>query len=161
MRSLALTPLLVLTFTFSAAGAEKYTGPVPPKADMLYLLHAANLLETEAKEAREEKKGDNVTAIIPGESSPVKTPLAEPIFLLKSEKLQPNKIAAYPLEVKGGNREVVVAHRRQKNVAKPIYLDITRVDEGIYRIEVDEELPNGEYTLSPEGSNQTFSFQIY
>jgi hypothetical protein len=26
---------------------------------------------------------------------------------------------------------------------------------------VDEPLENGEYTLSPEGSNDTFSFQIY
>ncbi|MGH9627358.1 MAG: hypothetical protein ACRD7E_03205, partial [Bryobacteraceae bacterium] len=104
---------------------------------------------------------ENVTAIIPGESSPVKTPLAEPIFLLKSEKLQPDKIAAYALEVKDGHREVVVSHRKQKKAAKPIYLDISRLDEGLYRIEVDEELPNGEYTLSPEGSNQTFSFQIY
>ena len=33
--------------------AEKYSGPVPPKPDVPYLLHASTLVETEPGEARE------------------------------------------------------------------------------------------------------------
>jgi hypothetical protein len=40
-------------------------------------------------------------------------------------------------------------------------LSITRLDERLYRIEVDEPLENGEYTLTPQGSDATFSFSIY
>ena len=31
----------------------------------------------------------------------------------------------------------------------------------IYRIDVGESLENGEYSLTPEGSNQVFCFQVY
>ncbi|MEJ7609358.1 MAG: hypothetical protein WKF37_24560 [Bryobacteraceae bacterium] len=57
--------------------------------------------------------------------------------------------------------EVVVSHKKGKNVAKPIYLVVTRLDDGLYKIEVDQQLENGEYTLTPQGSDETFSFQIY
>lgn len=141
--------------------AEKYTGPRPAKADVPYLLHADNLVETEIGAAKEESRKDATVAIMAGASSPVKTPLAEPIFLFKSSRISPDKLAAYKLEVKNGAREVTVSHKKAKNVAKPIYLNVTKLDEGLYKIEVDQPLENGEYTLSPEGSNDTFSFQIY
>jgi hypothetical protein len=142
-------------------GATKYSGPRPPKADVLYLLHADNLVETEVVVAKEETRKDASVATIPGASSSAKTPLAEPIFLLKSNQLLPGKLAAYKFEVKNGVREVVISHKKQKNVAKPIHLSITRLDENLYRVEIDEPLENGEYTISPEGSNDTFNFQIY
>jgi hypothetical protein len=142
-------------------GASKYSGPRPPKADILYLLHADNLLATETAVAKEETRKDAGVAIVAGASSPAKTPLMEPIFLLKSNQILPDKLAAYKFEVKNGNREVVVSHKKQKNAAKPIHLVVTKVDEGLYRIEVDQPLENGEYTISPEGSNDTFNFQVY
>ena len=42
---------------------EKYTGPIPPKPDVLYLMHATTLVETEVGQAREEKRknDDKVT----------------------------------------------------------------------------------------------------
>jgi hypothetical protein len=46
-------------------------------------------------------------------------------------------------------------------VARPIRLNVTRLDENLYKIEVDEILENGEYSLSPVDSNQVFCFQIY
>ena len=39
--------LLVTCISIPAVAAEKYTGPRPPKADVPYLLHADNLIETE------------------------------------------------------------------------------------------------------------------
>jgi hypothetical protein len=149
-----LSPLLV-------EGASKYSGPRPPKADVLYLLHADNLVETEVAVAKEESRKDAGVATVPGTSSTAKTPLAEPIFLLKTNQLLPDKLAAYKFEVKNGNREVVVSHKKQKNAAKPIHLMITKLDDNLYRVEVDQPLENGEYTISPEGSNDTFNFQIY
>jgi hypothetical protein len=156
-----LTALAVLISLVPVYGASKYSGPRPPKADLLYLLHADNLIETEAVVAKEETRKDASIAIVAGESSPAKTPLAEPIFLLKSGQLQPGKLGAYKFEVKNGNREVVVSHKKQKNIAKPIHLQITKLDENLYRVEIDQPLETGEYTISPEGSNDTFNFQVY
>jgi hypothetical protein len=142
-------------------GASKYSGPRPPKADVLYLLHADNLLETEVQVAKEDTRKDASIAFISGAASPAKTPLAEPIFLVKTNQLVPDKLAAYKLDVKNGNREVVVSHKKQKNVARPIHLVVTKIDDNLFRVEIDQPLENGEYTISPDGSNNTFSFQIY
>ncbi len=155
------TALAAIISLASVYGASKYSGPRPPKADVLYLLHADNLIETETVVAKEETRKDASVAIVAGASSPAKTPLAEPIFLLKSGQLQPSKLGAYKFEVKNGNREVVVSHKKQKNVARPIHLQITKLDENLYRVEVDQPLENGEYTISPEGSNDSFNFQVY
>lgn len=145
----------------SVFAAEKYTGPRPPKADVPYLMHADNLVETEAGEAKEDTRKDTTVASVSGESSTAKTPLAEPIFIIKTNKLRADRIAAYKMSIKNGSREVTVNHKNAKNVSKPIHLVVTRLEDGLYKIEVDEPLENGEYTLSPDGSNETFSFAIY
>ena len=38
---------------------------------------------------------------------------------------------------------------------------LTKLDDALYRVEVNEVLENGEYSLSPRGSNQVFCFQVY
>ena len=98
-------------------GAEKYTGPRPPKADIPYLMHADNLIETEVGKAKSDERKDTVVATLPGASSPVKTPLAEPIFLFKADKLSVDKIAAFRLDVKNGQREVVVNAKKSEEHA--------------------------------------------
>lgn len=152
---------IVLLTATSIFAAEKYTGPRPPKPDVPYLLHADNLIETEIGKAKSDERKDTVLAVVPGASSPVKTPLAEPIFLIQTDKLSVDKIAAYRMEVKNGQREVVVNAKKFKNMKQPIHLQVTRLDDRLYRVEVDEPLENGEYSLSPDGSDETFSFQIY
>jgi hypothetical protein len=154
-------PLILSLLAASLFAADKYTGPRPPKADIPYLVHADNLIETELGKAKSDERKDTVVAVLPGAASPVKTPLAEPIFLIKSDKLVVDKLAAYRLEVKNGQREVVVNAKKLKNMQRPIHLQITRLDDRLYRVEVDEPLENGEYSLSPDGSDETFSFQIY
>jgi hypothetical protein len=154
--------LAALTFAFTLTAASKYDGPRPPKTDMLYLMHADNLIETELGEAAVETRKDAEIAVLAGSSSPAKTPLAEPIFLIKVSKINPQRLQAYRVEPsKSGKREVIVGHKKGKNAAKPIYLTVSRLEEGLYRVEVDQPLDNGEYTISPDGSNQTFSFQVY
>jgi hypothetical protein len=155
----------LLAFVLSSAlvlsAQDKYTGPIPPKADVVYLLHADNLIETEVSEAKEETRKDTQVASVPGATSPAKTPLAEPIFLVKTQKLVADRLSAYRYEVKNGNREVVVNTSRRGKNAKRIHLVVTKLASDIYKVEVDSPLENGEYCLSPDGSNQAFSFQVY
>jgi len=145
----------------SLGAAEKYTGPKPEKADIPYLVHADTLVETEAVEAREETRKDATVAVVPGAAARARTPLPEPIFIIRTEKLVPEKLAAYKMEVRNGNREVVISGKKQRNAPKMIYLNATRLGDNLWKVEVDQNLENGQYTLSPEGSNQTFSFEVY
>ena len=146
---------------FSLSAADKYTGPKPPKADIPYLMHADTLIETEAAEAKEETRKDATVAVVPGTTSKARTPLAEPIFIIRTEKLSAEKLAAYKMDIKNGNREVVISQKKQRNSPKPIYLNATRLGDNLWKVEVDQNLENGQYTLSPDGSNQTFSFEVY
>jgi hypothetical protein len=162
MRLLLRSVVLVLV----SAGwslAQKYSGPVPEKADVPYLLHADNLVETEVSQAREEKRRDETLYRVPGVSSPSRTPLAEPVFLLRSEKIGPESLELYRLEVKGGNREVVFQDKRRRGGPRPFRLVVTRLAERLYRIEVSENLglENGQYLLTPSGSNEVFCFEVY
>lgn len=142
---------------------KKYSGPRPEKADMPYLLHASNLVPTEVGEASEEKRKDEVANTVRGAASTARTPLAEPIFLLRSEKLSPDKVELYAMSVKNGNREVVIPTnpKKAKNAPKPLRLSMTRLEEGLYRLEANQWLDNGEYCLSPSGTQQVFCFQVY
>ena len=141
--------------------AQKYNGPRPPKPDVPYLVHADNLVATEVTEAKEEKRKDDQLYAVPGTSSPVKTPLAGPIFLIQADQLAPEKLSLYRFEIKNGRREVLFSQKRRKESAQPIHLSLSRLADGLFRLEVDQTLGNGEYGLSPEGSNQVFCFQVY
>ena len=152
-RFLLLALAVVLTAT-----AQKYAGPRPPKADLPYLKHAANLIPTEAVEAKEEKKKDDILYIVEGANSSAKTPLASPIFLLQAAKLVPERLQLFKLDSRNGRREILFTPRHPP---KAIRVDVMRLATDLYRIEVNESLEPGEYSLSPEGSNQVFCFQVY
>jgi len=149
--------LLILSGVGIAWTAD-YSGPRPPTPDMLYLVHADNLVPTEAGEAKEEGKGNSSRYVMPGATSSARTPLAEPIFIMQSDKLTPESIELYKFDVKGGRREVDLSGGHG---SKALHLAVTRLERGLYRIEVDEVLDNGEYVLSPMGSNRVFCFEIY
>jgi hypothetical protein len=51
--------------------------------------------------------------------------------------------------------------RRKKILPRAIRLNVTKVDENLYKVEVDEILPNGEYLMTPPDSNQVFCFEVY
>jgi hypothetical protein len=152
----------MLLFAAAAVSyAQKYDGPRPAKPDIPYLKHADSLLATEVSEAAEEHHKDDVLYVIPGATSTVKTPLASPILLLQSDKLVPEKLQLFKLESKNGHREVMFSHKK-KQVAMPIRLDVTKItNDNLFRLEVNGSLDKGEYSLSPDGSNQVFCFQVY
>ena len=139
--------------------AQKYAGPRPAKPDLPYLMHADNLIPTESLEAKQEDRKGEVTFAIPGANSAVRTPLASPAFLMMTDQIQADRMQLFKLQSKGGRREVVV--RRKNKAVLPIRLNVTRLGEDLYKIEVDEILENGEYSLSPSDSNQVFCFQVY
>lgn len=142
-----------------AAAAQKYDGPKPTKPDLPYLKHGDSLVATEAAAAKEEHKKDDVLYTVAGASSTVKTPLSAPVFVFLSDKLVPDRLQLYRLEAKGGQREILFAH---KSPPKAYRLEVTRLSpDNIYKLEVNDDLEPGEYVLSPEGSNQVFCFQVY
>ena len=160
-RTLLPPTVLVLVSLTVAGPAEKYTGSWPPKPDVPYLVHADSLIETEIAEAKNEDKGNDRTAWVPGVSSPVRTPLAEPGFLIEVQKLTAEKIELYKFDVRKGRREVSLPLKARKNSSRPLRLTVTRIEGKLYRIEANEGLENGEYSLSPDGSDQVFCFQVY
>jgi hypothetical protein len=139
---------------------QKYAGSPPAKPDLPYLMHADNLIPTESGEAKQDNRKGDVNYVIPGANSPVRTPLASPAFLILTDQLQADRLQLFKLQSKGGQREVLI-RRRNKPVARPIRLHVTGVGDNLYKIEVDEILENGEYSLSPADSNLVFCFQVY
>jgi hypothetical protein len=152
---------LVFVIGASTAWAQKYTGPRPPKPDLLYLVHADNLVPTEISEAKQESKKNEITYTIQGTASTARTPLAEPIFIIETEKLQADNLELYRLEVKNGHREVSMASKKSRGGNRALRLMVTRLEKGLYRIEASETLENGEYSISPNDSNRVFCFEVY
>ena len=151
--------LLLLALALGAGWAQQYDGPRPALPDLPYLKHASNLIPTEATEAKEEKRKGDTLYVIDGAASTAKTPMALPVFLMKAGKIAPDRLQLYRLESKEGHREILFG---AKKGPAALHMEVRKLSaDGIYRIEVEDELDPGEYSLSPEGSNQAFCFQVY
>jgi hypothetical protein len=143
------------------ASAQTYDGPRPPKKDMIYILHANNLVPTETGNANQEGKKNDQVYTFPGTSSPARTPLAEPIFILDSDTIKPDSVELYRMDVRSGHREVKVGGGSRKSGNKALRLSVTKLDRGLYKLEASETLDPGEYSLSPSDSNHVFCFEVY
>ena len=151
---------LVLALAVSAlAIAQKYSGPTPPKPDLIYIQHAQTLVVTELVQAKENKQKDDTVYIIDGPNSSARTPLALPIFLVKTDKLIPERLILYRLKSADGHREISLAAKRLN--ADPIHVDVVKIDANFYKLTVYDGLDPGEYALSPADSNLHFCFQVY
>lgn len=141
--------------------AQKYSGPVPEKEDLPYIVQADNLIPTEATTAQEQKgKKDEITYFIPGAASPAKTPLASPTFLIKVKELDPEKLQLYRLDVKNGRREITTRTGKRAKNGEPAHIDVKRVGDGLVRVQVSDSLPNGQYSFSPQGSDDVYCFEV-
>ncbi len=149
--------LPVFAFALAAAQAPKYAGAVPSQPDLPYLKHASNLVATELVEVKEQKDKTDSLFTIAGEASSAKTPLGLPVLLLKTEKLDPLKLLMFRLNVKDGHREITASGKKS---ADPIRVIVTRVSDGLFRLEVYDSLENGQYMLAADGSSQAFCFEI-
>jgi len=148
---------LLMLPVVAAIAADKYDGPRPPQADIAYLVHADNLLPTEALEA----KSESGVYTVPGAASSARTPLAEPIFLIESDKVLPERLELYRWDVKGGHRELSASKGKRKSGSRPLHLSVNKLDGRLYRVEASEPLEPGEYSLSPNDSNKVFCFAVY
>lgn len=156
----AAKPLSATALVVAALLQAQSSLPSPEKTDVPYLIHATSLIETEQSEAKEEERKDDFLYVVPGAGSSVKTPLAGPEFLLRTENLDPNEIQLYRLESKNGRRELLF-RKKKKILAEPLHVSVFPVQEGLVKIRVDESLPPGEYSLTPSGSNAVFCFAVY
>jgi hypothetical protein len=152
------TILLALGFTAFAL-AQKYAGPVPSKPDLVYIQHAQTLVPTELAQAKENKGKDDTVYVIDGAASTARTPLALPIFLVKTEKLVPDRLILYRLKIADGHREIALSAKRAN--PEPIHLDVVQVADHVYKLTVYDGLDAGEYALSPVDSNLSYCFQVY
>ncbi len=152
------TVLLAVGFTAFAV-AQKYSGPVPAKPDLVYIQHAQTLVPTELVQAKENKGKDDTVYVIDGAASTARTPLALPIFLVKTEKLSPDRLILYRLKIVDGHREIALLAKRAN--PEPIHLDVVQVDDHLYKLTVYDGLDAGEYALSPVDSNLSYCFQVF
>jgi hypothetical protein len=143
------------------ASAQTYDGPRPPKKDMIYIVHANNLVPTETGNATQEGKKNDQVYTFPGTNSSARTPLAEPIFILDSDTIKPDSVELYRMDVRSGHREVKVTGGSRKSGNKALRLSVTKLDRGLYKLEAAETLDPGQYSLSPSDSNHVFCFEVY
>jgi hypothetical protein len=142
-----------------SAGAQKYAGPLPAKPDLPYIKQAAQLIPMETAEARDQKEKNGTLMVIAGAESPVKTPLSLPIFILKAEKLAPDRLQLFKLDVKDGHREFLSGGANPPDV---LHMEVARLSaDGLCRIAVSDPLEAGEYVLLAEGVRQVFCFQVF
>ena len=158
-RPLACTAIFITAAVLLFA-QQKYTGPRPAKQNLPYLVHADNLIETELKTADQQTKKDDTIYVIPGDKSPARTPLASPTLVIYTAGMDVEKLQLFRLEVKNGHREVTF-RKKGKGGAVPLKTNIMKVSGTLYQIEVSDSLPAGEYSLSPDGSNDVFCFAVY
>lgn len=165
MRNLLL-PMLAAGLLLPAAWAQsqrKYDGPRPPKPDVPFLLHAGKLVELEIATATESQAKDGALYTVSGATSSARTPVPEPIMLFQSDKINPDKLTLFRMESRGGQRTLLLPApgKRKKDSAQPIFMLVNPLAPGLFRVEVNEVIQDGEYCLSPEGSNQVFCFTAY
>lgn len=153
----------LLAFALAAAltAQGRYDGPRPEKADLPYLLHARNLVETEPGEAVMSTDKRFTVYTVAGAASSVKTPVPEPIFLFKSERINADRLSLYKMTVERGSRVIRFPERPGKNTPKPVFLMVTPLEKGLFKVEVNEPIEDGEYCLTPDGENIVFCFTTY
>ncbi len=152
-------------FLFAVASAllaqEPYKGPVPEKSDLPYIRHANKLVPTDPGEAKDESAKNDTVYAVTGVGSTARTPLTEPIFIVKVDKLNVQQMQLYKMDSKGGRRVLTLPKNPKRNSARSIRLSLDPLSSGLYKLEVQEALEVGEYCLSPSGTNTVFCFAVY
>jgi hypothetical protein len=158
-----LAALALVLAALPAAAQKKYTGPRPPKPDALFLIQGGNLLPVETGEARESQGKNETNYAVDGAASQTKTPIPEPVFLFQSDKINPERLSLFRMETKGGQRTLSLPAdpRRRKDNSRPLFILVTPLENRLFKVEVNEPLDNGEYCLSPEGTNTVFCFSEF
>ncbi|MGD0580221.1 MAG: hypothetical protein ABSC08_14980, partial [Bryobacteraceae bacterium] len=152
LQIVTLTATLLVAAALPATAQKKYSGPRPEKSDVPFLQHGKKLIEVETSEAREAPGKGEANYSVPGANSPTKTPVPEPVFLFQSDKVNPQRLSLFRMEVKGGQRVLTLPTdpRKRKDKTRPIFILVSPIENRLFKVEVNEPLENGEYCLSPE-----------
>ena len=162
--ALLVSAALVILLPAPLPGDNSLSVPEPPKADVLFLVLADNLVELDTLEAQQDvtdkgKKNQEMLYSIAGEHAKATTPLASPVFAVKRKELDLDKLQLFPFEILNGRRQIIFSRKKQPHqywmTAKK-----SGDSEDICRLEVNESLPVGEYGISPSGTNQVFAFAV-
>lgn len=140
---------------------SKYSGPRPSQPDLPFLLHATTLVPTDQGEAVQSNDKKGTVYTVAGATSKARTPVPEPIFLFQSEKINPDTLSCFKMTVAGGSRTLTLPDKPGKDSPKPVYMLVTALDRGLFKVEVNEPIERGEYCLSPDGSNTVYCFTLY
>jgi hypothetical protein len=153
-----MSPRLLLSILVAACvlTAQKYDGPKPSKPDLPFLKHGDTLLATEAVEAHAQRKKDDTVYTVDLAASPTRTPLAAPIFLFQSGKINPANLQLFQMQSKNGHRELTV-----RASDEPLRIEVGPLGGGLYKIEPYDGLDAGEYALLASGTNQVFCFAVF
>lgn len=159
-RAFWITGLAVLLC--ASVGAEiAYKGPKPAKADLPYLVHGDQIVETDEGEAQQSEDKKRTVYTVAGSSAKARTPLSEPIFLMKPEKLKAEQLTLYKMTLEKGNRVIGFRAKPDKDDPQPVPMLYHPRKDGTILFEANQYLENGEYCLSPSGANTVFCFQVY
>ncbi|HVW07329.1 MAG TPA: hypothetical protein VHC90_02035 [Bryobacteraceae bacterium] len=156
----AIALLTAALIILPAAAQQRYTGGPPPKKNIPFIVQADNLIETEPVKAAEQTKKDDTIYTIPGDKSTSRTPLASPMLVIDTDSLDATRLQLFRLEVKNGHREIAFK-KKGKGGAIPLNIDVSKVRGALFQIRVLDSLDPGEYSLSPDGSNDAFCFEVF
>ncbi|HEY4084705.1 MAG TPA: hypothetical protein VGM43_02145 [Bryobacteraceae bacterium] len=156
----AIAVLLATLVALPAAAQQRYTGGPPPKKNVPFIVQADNLIETESVRATEQKKKDDTIYTMSGDKSTARTPLASPMLVIDADGLDATKLQLFRLEVKNGHREITFK-KKGKGSAVPLNIEASKVRGNLFQIRVVDSLDPGEYSLSPDGSNDAFCFEVF
>jgi hypothetical protein len=151
---------ILITLATVLIAQDAYNGPNPPKPNIPYIVHADNLVETESKTAHEQTTKNATVYTIDGEKSTARTPLASPTLVIDATTVDAEKLALFRFDVKNGHREVTL-RKDGKGGSIPLHIETTKVSGRLYQIRILDSLDNGEYGLSPDGSNDAFCFEVF
>ncbi|MCC6263629.1 MAG: hypothetical protein IT169_08630 [Bryobacterales bacterium] len=152
---------LIAAFMTPAFAEVTYRGPAPPQPDVPYLVHGDHLVATDQAEARQSEEKNRTVYSTAGASATARTPLPEPIFLIRPQKTKAEQLSLYRMKVEKGNRQVSFHAKPDKDDSQPIPLLLHPRKDGSVIVEANQYLENGEYCLSPSGANTVFCFQVY
>ena len=148
-----------LLLSIGVFAQERYNGPAPPKKDLPYLVRGDDLVETESGIAQPRDDAGQTTYIIPGANSTVKTPRVSPSIVVDVSQIDLQSLQLFRLESKDGHREIVFPKRGKG--PRPIPMVTTRLGGSLFKLDPADDLPKGEYSLTPQESNAVFCFAVY
>lgn len=153
--------VVAVFFSVYAVAEISYQGPKPAKPDLPYLVHGDTITETDQGDAQQSEDKKRTVYTVSGTAANARTPLSEPVFLMKPEKLKAEQLTLYKMSIQKGNRVIAFRDKPDKDDPQPVPMLYHNRKDGTVIFEANQYLENGEYCLSPSGANTVFCFQVY